>query len=606
MTQKTISPKEKVVEDHYNGNGKHQELKLKASIHRRILNFINQATRPQDLMFKKIITHDEGNPLHEDNPEELELKREKILDFEMAKEIIEFRDREYPFGFRNLKELIDIKRFDRKHLDILFAHFSNSIFGSWGTLPYTIKTPKTPGATPTDVEVVHAALLYTGKVIFIPADFSNANWPTPIWDPGDEANPLFEYPVTNPDYSLLCSGHTFLSDGKLLVVGGGGDRNVHTGAVWGFKFNPATREWIRTTGAMSEYRWYPTALTLGDHRVLVCCGHGDGDMEIYSEASDTFTVVTAGDNKPFPNLYPGMHLLPNHTIFFSRTGWGSATGGAPASNDDSGYFTFSGANTGAWTNTAPSTINRCKGMSVMILQNSFPTVRILVVGGCDSSGNGINSSEIIDLSVLSAASAWAPTGALSDSNPRRQCNAVLLPDNTVFVAGGVTSVNSPSMLYDPATNTWSEMDELPSRRGYHSVMILLPSGKVMMAGGTSGEGNPGIEIYSPPYLFKGARPTISAAPSLVHHGQSFVIESPDASSIVKVVLVRPMAVTHQMDTEQKVLEMPYIHDHANPTRLALTAPHGGHPHSLAQQGYYMMFAINNNGVPSVAKWIYLH
>jgi hypothetical protein len=146
------------------------------------------------------------------------------------------------------------------------------------------------------------------------------------------------------------------------------------------------------------------------------------------------------------------------------------------------------------------------------------------------------------------------------------------------------------------------MAALPSIRDYHSVAFLLPSGQVAMAGWN----NTAIEIFNPPYMYRGARPVISSAPSLVHHGQSFVIESPDADRIVKVVLVRPMAVTHQTDTEQKVLEMPYIHDHAHPTRLTLTAPHGGHPHSLAQQGYYMMFAININGVPSVAKWIYLH
>jgi Domain of unknown function (DUF1929) len=115
-----------------------------------------------------------------------------------------------------------------------------------------------------------------------------------------------------------------------------------------------------------------------------------------------------------------------------------------------------------------------------------------------------------------------------------------------------------------------------------------------------------IEIYSPPYLFRGRRPVISSAPAFVHYGQNFVIESPDASSIVKMVLVRPMAVTHQTDTEQKVLEMPCTHDPTHPSRLTLTAPDGRSPYSLAQQGYYMMFAINNNGVPSVANWIYLH
>lgn len=591
---------------------------LKPSVHRRILNFLNDATHPRDLMYQKVFGHDEGNPIHEDNPEELNIKPGKILGYEISKEILEFRDNEYPLGFRNVKDLIELKRFNHRHLDILLFHLGPTMYGQWTTLPYDIVRPNPGGGTPISAEVVHAALLHTGKVLFIPADFSNANWPTPIWDPSDEVNPLFEYPVTNPDYSLLCSGHAFLSDGKLLVVGGGGDRNVTNDgtengtAWWGFKFDPTSRQWTRTAGRMSEYKWYPTAVVLEDKRVLVTCGNTNGEMEIYNEDADVFVLVS-GDTLGFPNLYPGLHVLPNHAVFYSRTGWGRAYDNAAPANDDSGYFTFSGSNAGSWTTISPSTINRSKGMSVMILQNSFPTVRILVVGGSDPSGAGINSAEVIDLSVLSAASAWVPTGALPDTLPRRQCNAVLLPDNTVFVAGGVTSINSPCMLYNPTStpwnptpNTWSAMDELPSRRGYHSVMLLLPSGKVMMAGGTGDEGNTGIEIYSPPYLFRGARPVISSAPALVHHGQSFTIESPDSSSIVKVVLVRPMAVTHQTDAEQRVLEMPYIHDHANPTRLTLTAPHGGHPHSISPQGYYMLFAINNSGVPSVAKWIYLH
>ena len=611
MDTPTVISLRKKVSSKNNRDGKATH--LKPSVHRRILNFLNDATHPRDLMFEKVFTHDEGNPVHEDNPEELDIKPRKILSYEIAKQILAFRDKEYPLGFRNVKDLIELRPFTRRHLDLLSFHFGPTIYGQWATLPYDIIRPNPGGGSPISTEVVHAALLHTGKVLFIPADFSNANWPTPIWDPSDEVNPLFEYPVTNPGYSLLCSGHAFLSDGQLLVVGGGGDRNVTNDgtengtAWWGFKFDPTSRQWTRTTGRMSEYKWYPTAVVLEDKKVLVTCGNTNGEMEIYNEDADMFVLVT-GDTLRFPNLYPGMHVLPNGTIFYSRTGWGSATSGPPASNDRSAYFTLvpSPPNTGAWSNIAPSTINRCKGMSVMILQNSFPTVRILVVGGSDASGAGINSAEVIDLSVLSAASSWAPTGASPDTLLRRQCNAVLLPDNTVFVAGGVTSNNSPCMLYNPVPNTWSAMDELPSRRGYHSVMLLLPSGKVMMAGGTSGEGNPGIEIYSPPYLFRGARPVISSSPALVHHGQSFTIESPDASAIVKVVLVRPMAVTHQTDAEQRVLEMPYIHDHANPTRLTLTAPHGGHPHSRAPQGYYMLFAINNNGVPSVASWIYLH
>jgi hypothetical protein len=81
---------------------------------------------------------------------------------------------------------------------------------------------------------------------------------------------------------------------------------------------------------------------------------------------------------------------------------------------------------------------------------------------------------------------------------------------------------------------------------------------------------------------------------------------PHGSTIAKVVLVRPMAVTHQTDTQQRVLDLPLSHGHGAGANLTLTAPHGGHPHSLAQQGYYLLFAINDNGVPSYGHWIYLH
>ena len=244
--------------------------------------------------------------------------------------------------------------------------------------------------------------------------------------------------------------------------------------------------------------------------------------------------------------------------------------------------------------------DRTKGMSVMLLSNTAPYVRILVVGGSDPSTN--NTYEIIDATLLSPATNWNPSMSFPDGEHRSLCSAVLLPDGNVFLCGGIQRTNSPCVLFNPQTNTWSPMAALPSMRDYHSVALLLPSGKVMMAGWN----NTTIEIFSPPYLLRGTRPVISSAPSQVHYEENFVIESPDADSIVKVVLVRPMAITHQTDTEQKVLEMPYIHDHAHPTHLTVTAPHGGHPHSLAQQGYYMMFAIKNSGVPSVAKWIYLH
>lgn len=584
-------------------------LKLDSATHRRILGFLNEALVPDDLVYERPRVLAEMSPPHEEAQELERAKKNMILDRDVADRIIAYRDYEFPLGFRHIRELELIPEISRRHWEILIRHFSNISYGSWSVFPQPIPR-RGPGGYD---GVVHAALMHTGKVLFITADET-----TLLWDPENETPSTFEDPVNQPHqipntasgYSVLCSGHSFLSDGRLLAAGGGG-YGPDQRASWGYKFDPVARSWSRTAGQMAHDRWYPTVLTMGDqrlgdsHEVLVTCGQGSGDMEIYNEASDTFRVVTFGDTKGFPELYPGFHLLPSHSIFYSGTGWASAGagGGTFPADDQSSFFSFTGPDTGVWTDIAPvpaSSPDRTKGMSVMLMSNVAPYVRILVIGGADPATN--DTYQIIDVSALSPATNWGPPMPFPDGERRSLASAVLLPDGKVFVAGGIQRTNSPCATFDPQTNSWAGMAALPSIRDYHSVALLLPSGKVMMAGWN----NTTIEIYSPPYLFGGPRPEIASAPSLVHHGQRFTIESPDADAIVKVVLVRPMAVTHQTDTEQKVIEMPYVHDHANPTRLTLTAPGGGHPHSQAQQGYYMMFAISNAGVPSVAKWIHLH
>ena len=267
------------------------------------------------------------------------------------------------------------------------------------------------------------------------------------------------------------------------------------------------------------------------------------------------------------------------------------------------YFEFDPDDdlSGTWQRIQTGAVNRSKGMSVLLLSPTAPFVRIFVMGGTDNSTN--NTFEILDASILSPTSSFGPATPFPDGENRSLPNGVLLPDGSLFVAGGIQRINSPCAMFNPSSNTWAPMAALPSIRDYHSVALLLPSGKVTMAGWN----NEKIEIFSPPYLFRGARPRIDSAPDVVHHGAEFTIESPDAESIVKVVFVRPMAVTHQTDSEQKVIQLlPFIHDHANPERITLTAPNGAHPHPVAQRGHYMMFAINNNGVPSNAKWVYLH
>jgi hypothetical protein len=573
---------------------------LNPPFHRRILNFLNQALTPEDLMFERtMVVHAEGglvhqgNPVHEDNPDAM--KRTPLMTREMAKRILELREQEFPLGFRNIKDITVGRNFDIRQFRDLFHLLSDTLNGRWDTFPQPI-----PRRGPGTLDgVVHAALCHTGKVLFITADQT-----TVLWDPNNTAPSTFEDPVNQPHlmtdgYSQLCGHHVFLPDGRLLSIGGGG-YGPNALAHFGWKFDPVAKSWSRTTNSMSESKWYPTANILNDEKVLITCGNTSGNMDIYDIASDTFATMT-GDTRHFPNLYPGLHLLPNSVMVYSRTGWGNAgPGGSATADNQTSFFTFTGPTSGVWTDIATDSVNRCKGMSVLLYSSTPPYIRILVMGGVDNATN--NTYQILDTTTLSPLSTWGPSIPFPDGEHRSLCSGVLLPDGNVFLCGGIQSVNSPCAMFNPMSDSWSPMAALPSIRDYHSVAILLPSGQVMMAGWQ----NTQIEIYSPPYLFAGARPVITTIPALVHHGQTFIIESPDAPSISKVVLIRPMAITHQTDGEQRVLEMPLTHDPANPTQLSLIAPHGGHPHAVAPKGYYMLFAVNNTGVPSEGKFIFLH
>ncbi|HZN19037.1 MAG TPA: galactose oxidase-like domain-containing protein [Micromonosporaceae bacterium] len=599
----------RAAETHQDGRGARNG-SIDAPTHRRILDFINAATRPEDLMVEKVAIVGEGGGHggHGGDGEggDGQPQPRALLEAAAAQRVIELRDREFPLGLRHLREATDAGVLDTPALELLARHFGRTSFGEWRVFPQPVPR-RGPGGYD---GVIHAALLRTGKVLFITADET-----TLLWDPQDTSAATFEDPVNQPHlmpggYSQLCGHHVFLSDGRLLSVGGGGYGH-NALARWGYTFDPETRSWSRTAGPMSDSRWYPTAVSLGGEpgRVLVVCGHGHGQMDIYDESTDDFTPLSSGDTKMFPYLYPGLHLLPNRAVFYSRTGWGGAgPGGGPypgGSDDQSSYFTLTGPASGVWADTAPfspAEPDRTKGMSVLLLSKSAPYAQVMVVGGSDISTN--HTYELADVTSLSPATDWGPPLAFPDGAHRSLASTVLLPDGSVFVCGGIQQTNSPCARFDPQTGAWSSMAALPSVRDYHSVALLLPSGEVMMAGWNS----TAVEIFSPPYLFRGARPVISSAPDVIHRGQDFVVETPppEGKSVAKVVLVRPMAVTHQTDTEQKVVELDWAHnhDHAHPKKLRLRAPNGG-ASALAQRGYYMMFLVNDEGVPSVAKWVYL-
>ena len=158
-------------------------------------------------------------------------------------------------------------------------------------------------------------------------------------------------------------------------------------------------------------------------------------------------------------------------------------------------------------------------------------------------------------------------------------------------------------FWDPVTETWTTMARMQIPRLYHSTALLLPDGRVLAAGGGRAFGKVtsqlNAEIYSPPYLFKGARPTITSAPTAIGYGSNFVIETPDVSSIAMVSLVRPGAVTHGYNQDQRFLSLTFTQ---TPGGLQVQAPANA---NLAPPGYYMLFVLDTDGVPSAASFVRL-
>lgn len=567
----STSPKKKTQDDF-----------IEPEIHRRVLDFLNTAHRIEDL--KRLA--------------------QVNISAEVRQQILKERDSVGAFGFTSVKQLLAIKGLNEELIDKIIQLFGRFFYGQWTLLCYNTQRPDG-----TLFPTAHAAMLRTGRVLFLPSWEPADTVDTILWDPTDEVNPQFEYPVIQPTEFLFCSGHSFLMDGRLLCVGGGG--NFISNAInSGWKFDPNSRRWEKTIGSMSHARWYPTAVTLGETgRVFIASGYGVSAVEAYDEATDSFLPVSGPAANPsaadrnFPETYPGLHLLPGGEIFYSRTGWHGP--------DDTGlnaaYFRFTDLGTlkGEWVELGtPDPMHhpdRTEGMSVILLDKCKGT-RVFVVGGGLPDSGGRNNAEIINLSTLTPT--WPHP--LHMPEERFNVNAVLLPDGNVFVLGGRAVQNSPCRIFNPSTHTFSQMADLKYRREYHSIALLLPSGKVMTTGGDYGNTitqKTTIEIFSPPYLFRGPRPQINAVPDLVHHNHTFKLETAQAAEIEKVVLVRPMAVTHHTDSEQRVLEMEFTR---NGNALKVIAPGGPDPHYIAPRGYYMLFILNAKGVPSEAKFIHLH
>ncbi len=464
-----------------------------------------------------------------------------------------------------------------------------TLAGLFALLPsVALAQPSTVGAWSPPVQLtidgVHATLFHTGKVLFIPHRDSPSGLTTSaLFDPNNPGGVSYQTVPRN----FFCGGNSQLPDGRVLFVGGEtGELLRATGT-----YDPVTETWTQQADLQRD-RWYPSALQLGDGKVWCFGGMSeagadvpDHTIEVYDAAANTWTMV-GGQPIPgqFEEAYNRLHLLPDGRVFQSGH-----------LQDTYIYDPV----TLSWSFVAQTVLNAPRGDGPAVrLQDG----RIMLIGGQDTN-TIFNSCEIIDLNVPNPQ--WTALPSLA--TPRAFFSAVLLPDGKVVAIGGDLTSGSLARtpeLYDPQTNTWTNMAQHSIRRGYHSTALLLPDARVLCAGG-EGMGGPGLygesdefEIWSPPYLFRTPRPVIQSMQSAAAYGQQVSIPYQSSIPVTHVVIHRTGSATHSFNFNQ--ISVPVTLDSNSGTAATFTVPNNA---NVVPAGYYMVFLMSADGVPSVARWL---
>jgi galactose oxidase len=423
------------------------------------------------------------------------------------------------------------------------------------------------------IVAVHMMLLPNGRVLSI----GSVGTPQ-VWNPATGAFTPAAAPAR-----LFCAGHALLADGRVFLAGGHISNNHGLPNIT--FFSGATNAF--SSGApMARGRWYPTTTVMGNGEVAILAGRDEAGVvvttpEVWSSGS-LRRLTGASQSLPY---YPRAFLAPDGRLY-------SAGPTRPTR-----FLSLAGS--GLWTK-GPTRLFGAReyGSAVM-----YDDGKILYAGGSRTT----NTAEVINLNQ--AQPVWSWTGSMAFA--RRHLNLTALPTGEVLATGGVggTAFNDLSVpvraaeIWNPTTGQWTTLASSAITRGYHATSLLLPDGRVLHSGSGDGAGAPpqrNAELFSPPYLFRGPRPTITSAPSEVGYGAQFRILTPQAAAITRVSLIRLGSVTHAFDENQRFQRLAFTSD---ATGLNVTAPSS---RNRAPPGHYMVFILNSAGAPSVARIIRIH
>jgi len=447
------------------------------------------------------------------------------------------------------------------------------------------------GLSPVPLVTIHASLMPNGRILAW--DQMAFGYPDPVvWDP------LTSSTTTVPigdGTNVFCAGFTTLPDGRVLLAGGelgAGHWGTRTGRI----FDPTSNTWSATPD-MTQGRWYPTLTMLADGRVLTLSGETNCKgcyalvPEIYDPVTNSWSQLTSAAR--LLTWYPHVTQLANGKVIVTGT-----------SEAPSATITLD-LDTQVWS-TVDSRVFESGG-GVMYAPGKF-----LNSGTATDAATNLPSTaaaRVLDMNAPTPA--WRPVASMAF--PRTYHVLTVLPDGDVLATGGGRTTHHADLanavyeaeLWSPATETWTTLSAMHAPRLYHGTALLLPDARVMVSGGGRGYGmvapsdQTTAEVFAPPYLFKGPRPTITSAPTQLTYGQGFSVQTPNAATIASVSLISLGSMTHAYNQNQRYLSLPFV---AGSGSLSVTPPAGP---NVAPPGYYMLFIVGTNGAPSAAAIVRL-
>lgn len=443
--------------------------------------------------------------------------------------------------------------------------------------------------------------------------------------------------------NIFCSGHSLMPDGTVMISGG---VKQNAGSEFAeertlkFTYPIGGQPTWQAGPDMYEGRWYPTTIALGDGRILTASGtywdqnQTPGHETVVNNIPEILTAgawekLTGAGDISLP-LYPWLYHTSHGLVFYAGPtrqsywlnvnapgDWLPGPSASPTPTPPPGVPT---------TPPERTTPYRESGSSVM-----YDVDKVMISGG--GAVAPVASNDVIDLSGTSPS--WSTAASMAIA--RKHHNLTIMADGKILATGGTKGVGfnnncERQVVYEAEmwtpfpTNTWTTMAKMAYNRRYHSTAVLLRDGRVMVGGSdlypsAPAQCNPPLpfvymtQIFTPPYLFTNTgdlakRPKVSTiqgnAPytgiTTAGYGAQItvVMNNSPTMTISQVNLIRLSSVTHSFNMNQRIIKN--LTKTQNGQTLTITTPANA---SGAPPGHYLMFIINDLGVPSVAEVVQL-